>query len=295
MSARSFLRPLRSAAAASSSTRPRPTTHAVQRQAAYTATRPGASCAQRAYSQQTPSEPGQDPKLNPSHQTSSGERDRATVGVFTPTAAALFVLTGAGLFFYFRSEKEKLLEQRRKEREDQVVGRPQVGGPFNLTSHKGEPFTDKDLLGKWSLIYFGFTNCPDICPEELDKMSEAVNKLDAEYGPIVQPIFISVDPVRDTVPQVSRYVADFHPRLLGLTGDYATLKATCKAYRVYFSTPPDASATDDYLVDHSIFFYFMDPHGRFVDAFGKASSVEDVVSRVRKEVSRWEHETGRTV
>lgn len=70
-----------------------------------------------------------------------------------------------------------------KEREDQVAGRPQVGGPFNLTTHKDEPFTEKDLLGKWSLIYFGFTNCPDICPEELDKMSEAVDKLGAFFQP----------------------------------------------------------------------------------------------------------------
>ena len=118
---------------------------------------------------------------------------------------------------------------------------------------------------------------------------------DKEYGPISQPIFISVDPARDTVPQVARYVADFHPRLLGLTGDYATLKATCKAYRVYFSTPPDAKATDDYLVDHSIFFYFMDPDGRFVDAFGKASSEGDVVERVKKEIARWEGERGSKV
>lgn len=118
---------------------------------------------------------------------------------------------------------------------------------------------------------------------------------DQEYGPIVQPIFISVDPARDSTSQVARYVREFHPRLIGLTGSYATLKATCKAYRVYFSTPPDAKADDDYLVDHSIFFYFMDPNGQFVDAFGKASSEEDVIARVQKEIGRWERETGHKV
>ena len=118
---------------------------------------------------------------------------------------------------------------------------------------------------------------------------------DKEYGPIVQPIFISVDPARDTLPQVARYVSEFHPRLVGLTGAYAAVKATCKAYRVYFSTPPDAAPTDDYLVDHSIFFYFMDPNGQFVDAFGKASTEADVVARVNKEIARWEGETGRKV
>ena len=120
-------------------------------------------------------------------------------------------------------------------------------------------------------------------------------RADKEFGSIVQPIFISVDPARDTLPQVARYVSEFHPRLVGLTGAYAAVKATCKAYRVYFSTPPDAAPTDDYLVDHSIFFYFMDPNGQFVDAFGKASSEADVVERVKKEITRWEAETGRKV
>ncbi|TFY53318.1 hypothetical protein EVJ58_g9517 [Rhodofomes roseus] len=206
-------------------------------------------------------------------------RDRAAVGVFTPKAAALFVATGVGLFLYFRYEKQTLQERKQKEQEDSQVGRPHVGGSFSLTTHEGKPFTEKNLVGKWSLIYFGFTNCPDICPEELDKMSAAVNELDKQYGPVVQPIFISVDPARDSTPQVARYVSEFHPRL---------------AYRVYFSTPPDARADDDYLVDHSIFFYFMDPDGKFVDAFGKVSSVQDVVARVQKEIGEWKERTGKT-
>lgn len=83
--------------------------------------------------------------------------------------------------------------------------------------------------------------------------------------------------------------------MIGLTGEYAAVKAVCKAYRVYFSTPPTAQATDDYLVDHSIFFYLMDPQGRFVDAFGKASTVEDVVARVEKEIASWKVKTGKEV
>ena len=114
--------------------------------------------------------------------------------VFTPTAAALFLLTGAGLFAYFRYEKERLGEQHSEynypslyeviysrsigqELEDKHVGRPNVGGPLSLVTHQGNPFTEQDLLGHWSLIYFGFTNCPDICPDELDKMSAAVDEL----------------------------------------------------------------------------------------------------------------------
>ena len=108
----------------------------------------------------------------------------------------------------------------------------------------------------------------------------------------MQPIFISVDPARDSIPQMARYVGDFHPRMIGLTGSYETAKKVCRAYRVYFSTPPNTKATDDYLVDHSIYFYFMDPDGKFVDAFGKATSVEQVVERVEKELGEWKEERG---
>jgi protein SCO1/2 len=186
---------------------------------------------------------------------------------------------------------------------DGKVGRPNVGGPFQLTSHHNTPFTEADILGKWSLIYFGFTRCPDICPEELDKMGEVVDaigrscclswyntthiSLDAVHGPIVQPIFISCDPARDSVPVVEKYITEFHPRLIGLTGTYEQVKATCKVYRVYFSTPPDASENDDYLVDHSIFFYLMDPRGQFVDAFGKSQTADMVKEKVDKAIREY--------
>ena len=118
---------------------------------------------------------------------------------------------------------------------------------------------------------------------------------DKKYGPITLPIFISVDPARDTPTQITTYLSSFHPRLIGLTGSYPSIKSTCKAYRVYFSTPPSAQPTDDYLVDHSIFFYLMDPMGRFVEAFGRGSEVGDVVGRVEREVEVWRERTGKTV
>ncbi|EGO04189.1 hypothetical protein SERLA73DRAFT_173625 [Serpula lacrymans var. lacrymans S7.3] len=222
-------------------------------------------------------------------------QDRTAVGVFTPTAAAVFVVTGVGLFYYFRHEKAKLLEQRQKEMEEKSVGRAHVGGPFVLTTHDNKSFSEKDLLGKWSMMYFGFTNCPDICPAELDKIGGIVTSLEKDYGRIFQPVFISVDPARDSVPQMARYLSDFHPRILGLTGEYATVKQTCKAYRVYFSTPPNADPAGDYLVDHSIYVYLMDPRGNFVEAFGQSSTEEEVVERVRKEIGKWEAQTGKKV
>jgi len=109
------------------------------------------------------------------------------------------------------------------------------------------------------------------------------------------PFFISVDPARDTLPQLTLYLQDFHPRLIGLVGDYASTKAVCKAYRVYFSTPPDADPKGDYLVDHSIFVYLMDPRGEFVEAFGQSTKADEIVERIGKEVREWEEAEGKKV
>ncbi|WFD26005.1 Cu-binding protein [Malassezia nana] len=235
----------------------------------------------RAYSR--PAEGPRGPSLPP-----NGTPPKSMGPVNLP-AAVLFVATGLGLFFYFKHEKARMAEVKKQqlEKEQQSVGRPRIGGPFQLVSSTGHPFTDQDLLGSFSLIYFGFTNCPDICPEELDKMSCVVDDVAREHGQVINPVFVTCDPARDRVPAVAEYIADFHPRMVGLTGSYDDIKKACKAYRVYFSTPPGADPTSDYLVDHSIFFYLMDPEGRYVDAFGKASTVEDVREKVLDYVARW--------
>jgi len=108
-------------------------------------------------------------------------------------------------------------------------------------------------------------------------MTIVVDDVEKKYGDKIQPIFISCDPARDTDEALRKYLADFHPRMVGLTGSYDAVKAACKAYRVYFSTPPNTKPGDDYLVDHSIFFYLMDPAGNFVEAFGKSSAAHDVI------------------
>ena len=202
----------------------------------------------------------------------------------------MFVATGIGLYYYFQHEKRKVEEKRMLAMQDQSVGRPRIGGPFSLVSSTGHPFTEKDLLGSFSLVYFGFTNCPDICPEELDKMSNVVDAVAAKHGDVINPVFVTCDPARDRVPLVAEYIADFHPRMIGLTGSYDDVKAACKAYRVYFSTPPGADPTTDYLVDHSIFFYLMDPEGKFVDAFGKSTTQDEVLAKVQDYVKRWKAE-----
>ncbi|KAL7751690.1 Cu-binding protein [Sorochytrium milnesiophthora] len=202
----------------------------------------------------------------------------------------LMLVTGAAIYAYFDIEKAKAAKEREAAMADQAIGRPKIGGPFQLIDHNGKRVTDADFRGKFTLLYFGFTNCPDICPEELDKMAEALNVLDAD--PLtkekVTPVFISCDPKRDSVDAVREYVKEFHPRLIGLTGKYEDIKATAKAYRVYFSSPPpEEEGDDDYLVDHSIFMYFMDPNGQFVDAFGRNLDSKEIVKRVHSSVVQW--------
>lgn len=215
-------------------------------------------------------------------QTKSQQRDKAFVGPFNWVSASLFVATGVGLYYYFNKAKAEVEEsKKRKTSESEKLGKPKIGGPFSLIDAKTEnSFTHENLLGRFSLVYFGFTNCPDICPDELDKMGTVVDRVDAKLGQIVQPVFISCDPARDTTAQTRRYLEGFHPRMVGLTGPWENVRAACKVYRVYFSTPPNISPNEDYLVDHSIFMYLMDPNGEFVEAFGKNTTAEQMADKV---------------
>ncbi len=119
------------------------------------------------------------------------------------------------------------------------------------------------LTGLGSQVYFGFTHCPDICPEELDKMARMIDLVRASSGAVMRPVFITCDPARDTPAVVKTYLQEFHPAMIGLTGTWEQVKAVCKAYRVYFSTPPNVKPGQDYLVDHSIYFYLMGTTMRF--------------------------------
>lgn len=119
------------------------------------------------------------------------------------------------------------------------------------------------MKGKYALVYFGFTHCPDICPEELDKMSRMIDIVQEKVGNVMNSIFITCDPARDTPEVVDKYLQEFHPDFIGLTGNYDDIKDVCKKYRVYFSTPKDVKPGQDYLVDHSIYFYLMGEQSGF--------------------------------
>ncbi|XP_038998632.1 protein SCO1 homolog 1, mitochondrial-like, partial [Hibiscus syriacus] len=163
-------------------------------------------------------------------------------------------------------------------KEGPTAGKAAIGGPFSLINDEGKRVTEKDFMGKWSLIYFGFTHCPDICPDELQKLTAAIDKIKEKAGIEILPVFISVDPKRDTVEQVHEYVNEFHPKLVGLTGSTDEIKKVARAYRVYYMKTAE--------VDHSIVMYLMDPNMEFVKFLGKNNDVDSLTNGVIKEKNK---------
>jgi protein SCO1/2 len=161
------------------------------------------------------------------------------------------------------------------------TGRALIGGPFTLTDHTGRRVTDQDFRGRHMLVMFGFTFCPDVCPSGLQVMSAAFDKLGAK-AERVTPVFITVDPERDTPAVLAAYVPSFHKRLVGLTGTPEEVAAAAQAYRVYYRKVRDAKSTVDYTIDHSAFIYLMGADGAYIAHFTHATGVDALADRLAK-------------
>ena len=168
------------------------------------------------------------------------------------------------------------------------TGTALIGGPFTLVDGKGKTYTQKDFAGKYMLVYFGYTFCPDVCPAELQVMSAALEKL----GPLadkIAPVFITIDPERDTKEVMAGYIENFGPRFTGLTGTPAQIAVAARAFKVYYSKAKskDGEGGDDtYLMDHSSIVYFMGPDGKFLKHFAYGTPVEKMAAGIRKLVTR---------
>jgi cytochrome oxidase Cu insertion factor (SCO1/SenC/PrrC family) len=162
-------------------------------------------------------------------------------------------------------------------------GAPLIGGPFTLVDQHGRKVTDQDFAGRFMLVYFGYTFCPDICPLSLSNMVQAIGLLEPEQAERVVPIFITVDPARDTVAQMAKYAPLFDPRLVALTGTPAEIKQAAKAYRVYYSKVENGRS-GDYLMDHSAFIYLMGPDGKYRRHFGHDVTPEKMAAAIRAEL-----------
>ena len=156
----------------------------------------------------------------------------------------------------------------------------QIGGPFTLVDQDGRTVSDADFRGKILLIYFGYTWCPDVCPTELQAMGLALDEL-GDRADQVLPVFITVDPERDTPEALKNYVVNFHERLIGLTGSNEQVAAAARAYRVYFQKAKDSAGTSDYLMDHSAYVYVMGRDGTYRTHFRPNTAPEEMAQKIR--------------
>eukprot|EP00388_Colpodella_angusta_P008664 GDKJ01023551.1.p1 GENE.GDKJ01023551.1~~GDKJ01023551.1.p1 ORF type:complete len:256 (+),score=60.40 GDKJ01023551.1:31-798(+) len=207
--------------------------------------------------------------------------ENATKYSFKSAAYCVIVCATMGATFLFLEKRAKDARQVAVT-ESTVVGKPQLGGDWTLTDGSGKSVSAKDFNGKYQIIYFGFVNCPDICPVEIEKQIAVLEKIEKEFGEgVLQPIFITVDPMRDGPAQIKEYVAEFSPKLVGLTGTVPEIKAVTKLFRVYFNQGIK-STDEDYLIDHSIIHYLMSPTNQFKEFYGKNMTVNETAESIAK-------------
>ena len=180
-----------------------------------------------------------------------------------------------------QSRREALAVQAKVEAQPEAVKpAPAIGGHFDLIDQDGKPVTDAAYAGKYTLIYFGFTYCPDMCPTGLQSISRAMDLL-GDKAVQVQPLFITVDPERDTPKVVKEYVGNFHPSIIGLTGTAAQVAAAAKAYKVYYKKAEQVDDTN-YMMDHSTLIFLMGPDGKFIDTFQEDVEPQLLVQGIEK-------------
>lgn len=217
-------------------------------------------------------------------QTPNKPTKKATITWKSVGVLAVFGAGSLAFMYYVKNEKDEAMMRERKRQ----LGKAQIGGQWDLIDCSGKTRTSQEFHGKWLLIYFGFTHCPDVCPDELEKMSAVVDEIDnSPKSPGIQPIFITVDPARDSKEVVEKYVKEFSPKLLGLTGSTDQISRVCKAFRVYYSAGP-RDQDDDYIVDHTIIMYLVDPEGQFVDYYGQSRNKDQVTASILVNMAKWD-------
>ncbi|XP_029998171.1 protein SCO1 homolog, mitochondrial [Sphaeramia orbicularis] len=215
----------------------------------------------------------------------SGGKAKKSGPVTWKSLAITFAIGGTllGGMKYLKKEKEEAIEKEK----NRSIGRPALGGPFSLIDHNNKPAKSEDFLGQWVLLYFGFTHCPDICPDELEKMIEVVDEIDnIKSLPNLTPILITIDPDRDTPEAMATYVKEFSPKLIGLTGTTEQVEAVSRSYRVYYSQGPK-DEDNDYIVDHTIIMYLVGPDGDFVEYFGQNKRSAEISASIAAHMRRY--------
>ncbi|CAA7617243.1 SCO family protein [Magnetospirillum sp. UT-4] len=160
-----------------------------------------------------------------------------------------------------------------------------IGGPFTLVNQDGRTVTDQDFRGRWMLVYFGYTFCPDVCPTALGVVSGALDKLAADERAKLVPVFVTVDPARDTPAVMKDYVAAFAPGMVGLSGSPEQVAAAMKAYKVYAAKAAGSDDPASYTVDHSSILYLMQPDGRFAQHFPHGTTADELAAGLKKRLN----------
>ena len=184
--------------------------------------------------------------------------------IFTAAAA---IFAGVGLGGYYVSTQSN--DQFAQCRSTSTVANARIGGPFELVGPTGETVTDKDIIDGLTLVYFGYTFCPDVCPFDTARNAETVELLEAQ-GVMVKPVMITIDPNRDSPEAMADFTSYIHPRMVGLSGTEEQTNAAAKAYQVYFAKEQDPEDEEYYLMEHSTFTYLMHPDYGFLQFFGRA-------------------------
>ena len=157
-----------------------------------------------------------------------------------------------------------------------------IGGPFTLTDHNGKTVTEKSWPQKYLLVYFGFTHCPDVCPTGLGKLADALNTLPAETVAKIQPLFITIDPARDTIAALKDYVILFHKNLIGLTGTQEQIDSVIKEYRVYAQKQVTVGDEANYMMNHSSYTYLVAPDGHVIDVYAHDATPANMADKIKK-------------
>lgn len=216
-------------------------------------------------------------------------KDQEPVSSGQPRTTSLGLVVALGAVFLAVAIAYLGLNERRSET-SATPGEPatadsgavSLGGPFTLTNHNGEEVTEKNFLGKHMLLMFGYTYCPDVCPTQLSTASDAVDAL-GDKADQVTPVFITIDPERDTVEHLKEYAGYFHPNLVAMTGTADQIKQVAKAYRVYYAkSGENKEDPEDYLMDHSAITYLVGPDGKFITHFSHGADADAMAARIRE-------------
>ncbi|MCJ8323769.1 MAG: SCO family protein [Rhizobiales bacterium] len=183
----------------------------------------------------------------------------------------IILLIGAGVYVYVNQPKTLV----------QATTSSLIGGDFTMVDHNGNTVTQDDYKGKKSLVFFGFTNCPAVCPTELYNLASALDEIGPEVAKNINVIFVSIDPEQDTPARMKEYVSAFHEDFIGLTGSVEQVATMAKAFRVYYLKVPLEDSEAGYTMDHSAYTYLMDEDGQFLTHLSANNEINDIVAKIR--------------